>query len=100
MRIILHVLVFLVFFMFGCKKRLSETDIERNLTVAMTRFLNSPPRVDTSKVKFTVVDVTFFDNKSSYECEFKIHLVSPGKDTTGIMAASISKDFERILRKN
>ena len=67
--------------------------------VTMDHFLNSSKKIDTSKVKFTVLDVLFFEDKSAYDCEFKVHLVSPGKDTTGIIAATISKDFERVNRK-
>ena len=83
----------------GCIRKQSEKEIEQSLTVAMNKYLNSDPRVDSTKSKFNVVDVIFFEDKNFYECEFKVHLVSPTKDTTGVMTASISKDFERVNRK-
>jgi hypothetical protein len=92
--------LFVLVLISGCIKKPTEDDIEKSLSNAMVRYLNDPAHIDTSIVKFSVKDVIFFDDKTQYQCEFKIRLVSPGKDTTGVMTASISKDFERVHRKS
>ena len=84
----------------ACIKKSSKSDIERGLKAAMARSLNSGPGIDTSIVKFTVLDVAYFEEKTTYACEFKVNMKTSKIDTTGMMSANISKDFEKILRKN
>ncbi len=91
--------LFLLIFASGCLKKPSKRDVEANLKYSMGLFLNSPARVDTSKAKFIVLSVTYFEAKSAYECEFKVHLKNPATDTIGVMGASISKDFSQVKRK-
>ncbi len=90
----------LLIFIPGCQHKPSEKDIEKNLSGAMEKYLNSNPTSDFSKATFNVTDVIYFEEKTFYRCEFKIHLVSPKKDTTGVMTADVSKDFERVIRKS
>lgn len=95
--------VLIVSFLLGdsaCLKKTSNADIETGLKAAMTRSLNSNPDIDTSKVKFTVLEVAYFEEKNTYACEFKVNMKTPKIDTTGMMSANISKDFVRIFRKN
>ena len=65
----------------------------------MNLFLNSPERVDTATAKFTVLSVTFYEEKSAYDCEFRVRLKNISSDTIGIMGAVISKDFAHVKRK-
>lgn len=92
--------LFILAFISGCVKKPSEKDIEKSLTNTMNKFLNTNTRVDSSKSKFDVLDVVYFEDEALYHCEFKVHLISPTKDTTGVMTATISKDFERVHRKS
>jgi hypothetical protein len=50
------------------------------------------------KVKFTVKEVVFYPEHSYYICEFHVGMHSNNKDTTGTMAASISKNFSTVER--
>jgi len=56
---------------------------------------------DTSKTKFQILDVNYFEDKTFFECQFKVHMyvLSTGFDTVGMMAARISKDFATVNRK-
>ena len=96
-------LVFMVTaFLFNnaCVRKISTTELETNLKAAMARSLNTDPDIDSTKVKFTVLDVTYYEEKNTYACEFKVNMKTPNIDTTGMMSANISKDFVKILRKN
>ena len=83
----------------ACKSKPTEQDTEANLAKAMTKSLNENHRADSLKAKFEILDVTYYEEQTLYRCEFKVHLKSPQKDTTGIMSADISKDFQRVIRK-
>jgi hypothetical protein len=84
----------------GCIRKPSPADLESNLKAAMARSLNNDPGIDSTKVKFTVLEVNYFEEKDTYACEFKVNMKTANVDTTGIMSANISKDFAKILRKN
>jgi hypothetical protein len=44
-----------------------------------------------------MIDVTYQDNDSNYQCRFTIKLHRPdGTDTTGVISSKISKDFSLI----
>ena len=89
---------------FSCVKKTSKKETEENLKTAMGLYLNHQPRVDTALVKFKVLEVTYFEEKNVYLCEFKVNLKQKVNnqlvDTTGIMSANISKDFRDVSRKN
>ena len=93
-----------VIFLFSCVKKQSRKEIEDNLKSAMGTFLNHKPGLDTSRIKFNVLDVSFFENKKGYNCEFKVNMKQkmPDRllDTVGYMSANISKDFTTVSRKN
>src|SRR5215470_8227791 len=76
---------------FSCERKLSQDDVENELKKAMTHQLYKGVGNDSSKVKYQVVSVNFFEDKGFYECEFKVHMTSNTTDTTGIMAARVSK---------
>ena len=84
----------------SCARKTSTADLEANLKAAMARSLNSDPDIDSTKVKFTVLGVSYYEEKNTYACEFKVNMKTPNIDTTGMMSANVSKDFVHILRKN
>jgi endonuclease III-like uncharacterized protein len=90
--------------LFSCQKKISKKDIEENLKAAMSLSLNHRPGIDTSRVKFYVREVAYFEDKSAYLCQFKVDMKEKTneqiKDTTGIMNADISKDFKTVSRRN
>lgn len=104
-KIITATLVFFaVFFSFSCVKKDSKKDVEDNLKTAMGLYLNHKPGMDTSRVKFNVLEVAFFEDKMGYICDFKVNMKEKNgdqvKDTTGMMEAYISKDYKDVTRKN
>ncbi len=90
--------------LFSCLKKISKKDIEENLKSAMSMALNHRPGLDTSRVKFYVTEVSYFEDKSDYRCQFKVDMKEKTneqiKDTTGYMNADISKDFKTVSRRN
>jgi hypothetical protein len=89
--------------LFSCLKKTGKKDVEENLKTAMGLYLNHQPRLDTSRVKFKVLEVTYFEDKMAYLCEFRVNMKtkenSQIKDTIGMMAANVSKDFKTVSRK-
>jgi len=83
----------------GCKRNMTRAELETQLMAAMSNSLNKQVNFDTTKAKFDVKSVTFFEEKTYYDCEFMVRLRRPGYDTTGGMAAKISKDFASVNRK-
>ncbi len=65
----------------------------------MAQYLNSPKRVDSTKVKFTVLDVAYYEDKTVFDCQFKVHMKNATTDTVGDMGATVSKDFSKVKRK-
>ncbi|SRR5579871_130689 len=92
-------LLSIIFFSTSCERHLTIEETQTALKSAMQHFLDSQNNVDTSKVKFSVLEVEYFEDKAKYDCEFKIKMRLPDHDTTGIMGASVSKDFSTVKRK-
>jgi hypothetical protein len=88
----------------SCVKKDSRNQTEENLKTAMELYLNHQKRIDTSRVKFKVLEVTFFEGKLGYICNFKVNMKerrdSMLTDTTGFMNANISKDFREVSRRD
>jgi len=84
----------------GCKRKLSGTDIENELKNAMRQHLYKAIKYDSAKTQFDVQTVTYFEDKNSFECEFKVRVTAHNYDTTGIMRATVSKDFSKVIRKS
>jgi hypothetical protein len=86
----------------SCVKKTSRKDTEDGLKNAMGLYLNHSPKIDTSRVKFNVLEVTYFEDKEYYVCHFKVNMKQERKDrlldTTGSMSAHISKDFKDVSR--
>ena len=91
------------FLLFSCVKKAGKKELEDNLKAAMVAHLNHNPQIDTSRVKFYIQEVIFFEEKEDYLCEFKVNmkekLNTQLKDTTGTMSAKISKDFKIVTRR-
>jgi hypothetical protein len=81
----------------GCQRKLSATEVKSNLEKAMTDYLHQQQHPNTPPLRFDMIDVTYQENDSSYQCQFTIKLYRPdGSDTTGIISSRVSKDFSLI----
>ncbi len=91
---------FATLFLFSCVYNKKE-NTEESLKKAMTQFLYNSINNDSSRVKYNVQDVTYFEEEIDYQCEFTVHVSVKGRsDTTGTMTAEISKDFKTVTRIN
>ena len=95
----IFVLVTSLLVLFSCKKKMSREELETQLKKAVYRGLYQDINNDSSKVKFDVLSVNFYEDKDFYDCEFMVRLREPGRDTTGSMGATITKDFKKMNRK-
>ena len=90
-------------FLFSCLKKDDKKQTEENLKTAMDLFLNHNPKIDTSRVKFKTLEVSYFEGKMGYICEFKVNMKEKRDtmivDTTGMMNANVSKDFRDVSRR-
>lgn len=93
-----------MFFFISCIKKDGPKQIEENLKASMELSLNHNPRIDTSRVKFKVLEVSYFEAPKGFICEFKVNMKEKTngvlKDTTGMMSANISKDYKNVTRRD
>ena len=74
-------------------------DMETKLKSTMTDYLYKSVNYDSSKVKYHIENVYYFDDKIKYICEFKVMMMpAGGRDTVGTMKAFVSKDFKKVSR--
>lgn len=99
MKTIIFALV--VFCFIACKKKPNDAGVENNLSNAMLNYLWTTHKKDTSDVKFQILSVYYYEEKPFYECDFNVHMrvLSKNYDTTGVMKARVSKDFNTVKRK-
>lgn len=92
----------LVSLLCACVRQHVDTpeETKAKLMAAMQDFLYKGVNYDSSRVKFHVEDVIYYETQPFYECEFKVHLHNPTLDTTGIMKARIGKDMKSVARKS
>jgi hypothetical protein len=84
----------------SCKRSLSPAEVKDNLEKAMASRLIEEQGSDTTRIKFQMLDVNYFEDKDFYECEFSVRLFREGgKDTTGIIKGRVSKDFSKVTKK-
>lgn len=85
----------------ACKKKFSPHKTQDVLKRAWLNFLEKGPHFDSTRDKFEVLDVSYFEDSTLYLCEFKVRMKIPSQhiDTIGMMSATISKDFNVIRRK-
>jgi hypothetical protein len=82
----------------GCKpKVLSGAALQTKLIEVMDYYLHKTLQPG---VEFTIKDVSYYPDveKKNYVCEFHVNMHFMNKDTTGIVAATISNDFKRVDR--
>jgi len=96
-----YIFILLVLFALGtgCKRKvLSGPELQNKLIETMQAYLNSEAKPG---AEFKVKDVNYYPEKAtkSYDCEFHVDMKLNGKDTVGIMTATISNDFKRVERK-
>lgn len=97
MRKTLPVLVLLL--LFACQKKPKPSEVQQHLKKAMTEFLYQSVNNDSSRVKFDVREVIYFEDVNAYECEFRVRMQQQGRDTTGVMKATVTRDFAKVSRK-
>ena len=84
----------------SCKRALSPAEVKDNLEKAMAAKLIQEQGGDTTRLKFQIMDVNYFEDKDFYECEFQVRLFRQGGgDTTGIIRGRVSKDFSKVNKK-
>lgn len=84
----------------SCKRALSPAEVKDNLEKAMAARLLEEQGGDTTRFKFKMLDVNYFEDKDFYECEFQVRLLRQnGTDTTGIIRGRVSKDFSKVTKK-
>jgi len=82
----------------GCKRKvLSGTALQNKLIETMDDYLHKTLKPG---VQFTIKDVSYYPEaiKKLYRCQFLVSMHFNNKDTTGIVAATISNDFNEVTR--
>ena len=83
----------------SCHTDSKPADISQELKNAMSHYLYKNIQFDSSKVKYRINSVAYFEESTYYNCVFEVRMILPAKDTVGIMKATIAKkDFEQIKR--
>ncbi|MDE3213077.1 MAG: hypothetical protein KGM98_07565 [Bacteroidota bacterium] len=74
-----------------------KTALEHKLIETMGDFLHKTLRPGTT---FKIREVSFYEDTTQLQfmCRFKVDMHYIKKDTTGIMVATISKDFSKVVR--
>jgi hypothetical protein len=92
--------LFFISILAACNANPSAEDLKETLKSTMNDYLYKSVNYDSSKVKYRVQDVAYYNDRDYYDCEFKVLMSVTGrKDTVGNMNARISKDFKTVLRK-
>ena len=91
----------MVLLCFSCRRKLNPEEVKKELANAMLSNLWNDHQKDTTNVKYEILKVTYFAERTFYRCEYKVHMhiLTTGYDTIGTMTASISKDFKIVKRK-
>ena len=82
----------------GCKpKVITGAELENKLIETMNDYLHKTLQ---QRVEFTIKDVTYYPEKTKklYICQFHVNMHFSNKDTTGIVSATISNDFSKVVR--
>jgi hypothetical protein len=91
-------ILLLILFAFACKAKDPRPELEKNLKIAMQEYLYNAINNDSSNVRYHVEQVIYFDDKDKYICDFTVQMKTKLYDTTGIMHATVSKDFKTVKR--
>ncbi|MHA4811914.1 hypothetical protein ACX0G9_27710 [Flavitalea flava] len=91
-------------FAIGCKRKLSPAEgkeqLQEHLKSSMLTYLQHENGYDSTRERFEVLDVTYYEDHHFYICEFTVRLLQKGRDTSGIMTGTVSKDFLTVRRKS
>ena len=90
--------ILLLFLNAGCKQKvLSGVELQNKLISTMDDYLHKTLKPG---AQFTIQDVSFYPkaNEKLYLCQFHVNMHFGNRDTTGIMAATISNDFKKVTR--
>lgn len=82
----------------GCKpKILSGVALQNKLIETMDQYLHQTLKPG---AQFTIKDVIYYPEETEklYICQFHVKMQFGKKDTTGIMAATITNDFKKVAR--
>jgi hypothetical protein len=88
----------LLLLLLSCECKSRSADLPQHLKTTMAEFLKKSVGSDAAHTKFDVREVVFYEDKDVFDCDFKVHMVSDQKDTTGDMRARITKDFSKVTR--
>ena len=77
---------------------LTQNQAEAQLKKVFQASLYKGIHNDSARVRYYVQSVIYYEDPNNYNCEFKVRMVQPNLDTTGIMRAIISKDFTSVKR--
>lgn len=97
MRRITAILLFCCF-VFACKRRHTPEQLEKDLMQTFQASLYQANDNDSSKAKYDVLSVIYYEDVNDFICTFKVHMRSPLLDTTGTMKAHITKDIQKVSR--
>jgi len=82
----------------GCKpKVLSRTGLQKKLIATMNDYLHKTLQPG---VEYTIKDVIYYPEvmEKNYICQFHVNMHFKNRDTSGIVAATISYDFNKVAR--
>ena len=97
MKYIFPLFIFILVFA-GCKpKVLSGKALEAKLIETMGNYLDSTLKPG---VHATVIDVVYYPEKTQglYRCRFNVKMQYGSRDTTGVVAGTITNDFKTVSR--
>ena len=88
-------------FVISCARKIPPANVPEALKTAWLSYLEHQPNYDSNHVRFEVKEVYFFAETAVYICQFKVRMQVPskGKDTTGMMSGTVSKDFVTVHRR-
>ncbi|MBS1745346.1 MAG: hypothetical protein JST21_04160 [Bacteroidetes bacterium] len=91
------IFIFMLAVLFSCKtKDTTPGELTNDLKTAIQASLYKSAKNDSGNVKYVVEDVNYFEESDKYICEFKVHVQTKLRDTTGLMKAEVSKDLKTI----
>ena len=95
-------ILLLSFFSFSCVMKDPRPELEKNLKDAMQKHLYSLINNDSSNVKYDVESVIYYDDPKldAFVCDFTVRMKTNLHDTTGVMRATVSKDFKTVKRSS
>ncbi|MEP6951303.1 MAG: hypothetical protein ABI863_18585 [Ginsengibacter sp.] len=92
------IFILLLTFGSGCKpKVLSGVALQNKLIETMSDYLHKTLKPG---VQFTIKDIIYYPEQDLrlYVCEFHVNMRYNNKDTTGLVAATITNDFSKVSR--